>query len=138
MGRCGKLHDPGLLRAARIAAPLLGLAMVVNLSLPGEPAALFASGKCYSFQAENRLPESTTASPTQQGSGLNTKQTETVRKQQIASDSVKLLQMAVELKAEMDKSSKDTLSLNIVRKADAITRLAHDLKEEMKQNSGEN
>ena len=42
MKMLGRLHDPGPLRVVRTAAPLLGLAMVINLSLPGEPAALFA------------------------------------------------------------------------------------------------
>jgi len=44
--------------------------------------------------------------------------------------------MAVDLKAEVDKTSKDTLSLNVIRKADAIERLAKTVKEKMKQNPG--
>jgi hypothetical protein len=58
------------------------------------------------------------------------------RKKQIADDSAKLLKLATELKAEVDKTSKDTLSLNVIRKADEIEKLAHDVKEKMKLSIG--
>ena len=54
------------------------------------------------------------------------------RKKQIADDTARLLQLATELKAEADKTNKETLSLNIIRKADTIEKLAHDVKEKMK------
>jgi hypothetical protein len=54
------------------------------------------------------------------------------RKKQIADDSTKLLNMAIALKAEVDKTTKDTLSLNVIRKADEIEKLAHNVKEKMK------
>jgi hypothetical protein len=44
--------------------------------------------------------------------------------------------MAAELKAEVDKTTKDTLSLNVIRKADEIERLAHNVKEKMKLTVG--
>lgn len=56
----------------------------------------------------------------------------TVRQKQIGADSAKLLKLATELKTEVDKTTKDTLSLNVIRKADEIEKLAHDVKEEMK------
>jgi len=40
--------------------------------------------------------------------------------------------MAIVLKAEVDKTTKDTLSLNVIRKADEIEKLAHSVKEKMK------
>jgi hypothetical protein len=54
------------------------------------------------------------------------------RKKQIADDSIKLLKLATDLKSEVDKTTKDTLSLNVIRKADEIEKLAHDVKEKMK------
>ena len=54
------------------------------------------------------------------------------RKKQIADDSTKLLKLATDLKTEVDKTTKDTLSLNVIRKADEIEKLAHDIKEKMK------
>jgi len=44
--------------------------------------------------------------------------------------------MAVELKAAVDKTNKDTLSLNVIRKADAIERLAKTVREKTKQGAG--
>jgi len=58
------------------------------------------------------------------------------RKRQIADDSAKLLKLATDLKAEVDKTTKDTLSLNVIRKADEIERLAHNVKEKMKLTVG--
>jgi len=60
------------------------------------------------------------------------------RKKEIADDSSRLLKLAIDLKAEVDKTNKDTLSLNVIRKADAIEKLAHDVKEKMKLSIGSN
>ena len=60
------------------------------------------------------------------------------RKKQIADDSAKLLKMAFDLKAEVDKTNKDTLSLDVIRKAEAIEKLARDVKEKMKVSIGYN
>jgi len=54
------------------------------------------------------------------------------RKKQIADDSARLLKLATDLKAEVDKTSKDTLSLGVIRKAEEIEKLAHSVKEKMK------
>jgi nitric oxide reductase activation protein len=54
------------------------------------------------------------------------------QKKQITSDSSQLLNMAIALKAEVDKTNKDTLSLNVIRKADEIEKLAHSVKEKIK------
>jgi len=54
------------------------------------------------------------------------------RRKQIADDSTKLLKLATDLKTEVDKTTKDTLSLNVIRKADEIEKLAHNVKEKMK------
>jgi len=58
------------------------------------------------------------------------------RKKQLADDSAKLLALAVALKAEVDKTNKDTLSLSVIRKADEIEKLAHNVKEKMKLTVG--
>ena len=56
------------------------------------------------------------------------------RQKKLKEDTAKLLELANELKAAVDKSNKDTLSLDVVRKADAIEKLAHSVKEGMKGN----
>jgi hypothetical protein len=58
------------------------------------------------------------------------------RKKQISDESSQLLAMALSLKAEVDKTSKDTLSLKVIRKADEIERLAKNVKEKIKQGGG--
>lgn len=57
---------------------------------------------------------------------------ETQRKKAISVESTQLLAMAVALKAEVDKTNKDMLSLNVIRKADEIEKLAHTVKEKTK------
>jgi hypothetical protein len=47
------------------------------------------------------------------------------QKQQIASECSDLLKMATDLKSAVDKTTKDTLSVTVVRKASAIEQLAH-------------
>jgi len=54
------------------------------------------------------------------------------RQKQIVSDTQKLLALANQLKEDVDKSNKDTLSLDVIRKADEIEKLAHSVKEKMK------
>ena len=61
---------------------------------------------------------------------------ESDRKKVIADQSAQLLEMALALKAEVDKTTKDTLSLNVIKKTDEIEKLAKSVKEKMKQNSG--
>lgn len=58
------------------------------------------------------------------------------RKRQINADSARLLKLATDLKTEVDKTGKDTLSLGVIRKADEIEKLAHDVKEKMKLSVG--
>jgi hypothetical protein len=58
------------------------------------------------------------------------------RKKQIVDDSTKLLKLATDLKAEVDKTDKDTLSLNVIRKAEEIEKLAHNVREKMKLTVG--
>ena len=56
----------------------------------------------------------------------------TDRQKQLVLDTQKLLALANELKSEVDKSNKDTLSLDVIRKADEIEKLARSVKEKMK------
>ena len=58
------------------------------------------------------------------------------RKKQISDDSARLLKLATELKSEVDKTTKDTLSLGVIRKAEEIEKLAHAVKEKMKPTAG--
>jgi nitric oxide reductase activation protein len=54
------------------------------------------------------------------------------RQAAIKTDAEKLLKLAVELKASVDKSNENLLSMDVVKKAEEIERLAHSVKDKMK------
>lgn len=54
------------------------------------------------------------------------------RHKRLQDDSAKLLQMATDLKSEVDKTPKDELSLIVIRRATDIEKLAHDIREREK------
>ena len=56
----------------------------------------------------------------------------TERQKVIVADTTRLLQLATELKTEVDKSNKDQLSLSVVKKAEEVEKLARAVKEKMK------
>jgi hypothetical protein len=58
------------------------------------------------------------------------------RQQDIRKDTDRLLQLATELKAAVDKSNENTLSLDVVRKAEEVEKLAKQVKEKMKEGVG--
>jgi hypothetical protein len=54
------------------------------------------------------------------------------RQTQLVADTDKLLQLATELKAEVGKTDKDTLSLTVIKKTEQIEKLAKSVREKMK------
>lgn len=54
------------------------------------------------------------------------------RRKRLLDDTAKLVELSNELKTDVEKASKDQLSLEVVRKAAEIEKLAHDVKERMK------
>ncbi len=54
------------------------------------------------------------------------------RQTSLQKDTDKLLQLAQELKASVDKSNENTLSLQVIKKAEEIEKLAHNVKEKMR------
>ena len=54
------------------------------------------------------------------------------RQKRLVADTEKLLALATDLKEQVDKSTKDTLSVDVIKKADEIEKLAHSVKERMK------
>jgi len=54
------------------------------------------------------------------------------RQKQLVADTNKLLQLATELKSEVDKTNKDVLSVDVIKKADKIEKLAKSVKDRMK------
>lgn len=58
------------------------------------------------------------------------------RQQDIRDDTIRLFQLATELKAAVDKTNENMLSLDVVRKADEVEKLAKKVKEKMKESIG--
>ena len=54
------------------------------------------------------------------------------RQQDLKKDTDKLLELATELKQYVDKTNENMLSLEVIKKAEAIEKLAHSVKEKMK------
>jgi len=54
------------------------------------------------------------------------------RQKRLVADTDKLLELATDLKQQVDKTNKDTLSVDVIKKADEIEKLAHSVKERMK------
>jgi hypothetical protein len=49
-----------------------------------------------------------------------------------------LLKLATDLKAEVDKSTKDTLSLGVIRKAEEVEQMARGMKDRYRVSAGVN
>ena len=58
------------------------------------------------------------------------------RKRQITEDAAKIVELATDLKNEIDKTDKDQLSVTVIRKAEMIEKLAKGVKEKMKLTTG--
>ncbi len=54
------------------------------------------------------------------------------RQKRLVADTNKLLVLATELKQDVDKTNKDVLSVDVIKKADEIEKLARSVKERMK------
>ncbi len=60
------------------------------------------------------------------------KQRNVQRQQEIKRDTDKLLELATQLKQYVDKTNENIISLDVIRKADEIEKLAKSVKEKMK------
>jgi hypothetical protein len=96
-------------------AAMLGLGLVVTAGAPAQSPSAETQDAPPAAAAQ---PPKPAADPAQQ---------------QLEKDTADLLQLVQELKVEIDKAGSDTLSLAALRKADAIQKLAKNLKEKMKE-----
>jgi hypothetical protein len=138
--RCNWPAGAGRPHWGRISACLAGMAILAGAAQPGQQTPARNPDKPYLLPEANRLPDvNQQMEMREQASKPETYAAANVeRKKQISDDSTRLLKLATELKTEVDKTTKDTLSLNVIRKADEIERLAHNVKEKMKLTVGAN
>jgi sRNA-binding protein len=127
------VHMPGSLICA--AGILLYLAMASPLAIAAQAPS--QAPQPQDQQNSNQAAAPTQAAPAVQGTeaakppAVLSSDPVQRRKDQIAVDTAQLDQLANELKVEMDKSTKDTLSLNVIKKAKEIEKLAHKLRDEI-------
>ncbi len=57
-----------------------------------------------------------------------------MRQKELKNDSEKLLEMATELKQYVDKTNESVLSVEVIRRAEAIEKLAKNVREKMRGN----
>ncbi len=55
------------------------------------------------------------------------------RQQELKKDTDKLLELATELKQDVDKTNENTLSVDVIKKAEEIEKLAHSVKDKMRR-----
>jgi hypothetical protein len=140
-GPSGPFRQPAGARSLALCALLLGGSTTLGLAQatapaqgaqqPKPPAAASSEPAKPSPDAAATAAADSAAKPAAQPDANLTPQ-----QKQLAEDTAQLLTLANELKAEMDKSSKDTLSLNVVKKADQIEKLARKVRAEMRASIG--
>jgi hypothetical protein len=120
------------------AVGLLSLVGAIAFSLPAQQSPSQNPEKPYLLPEANRPPDSNDQAKMseQKEKKANADPANAERKRQIADDSARLLELAKGLKAEVNKTNKDMLSLSVIRKAELIEKLAHSMKEKTKQESG--
>lgn len=112
---------------------LLTLLVAAQQAPPGSP------DRPYLMPEANRLPDKNDQMQMrqeQQVKNASYAAANIERRKQIADDAARLVELATELKKEIDKTDKDTLSINVIRKAEMIEKLAKGVKEKMKLTAG--
>ena len=124
-GRYGKMQSRGKGRGAMAAC---GAVVWLLMALPSAAQSSPTAPPAEKTQGAALSAANSQAAPPPSG--------EAVRKKELAEDSARLLQLANDLKAEVDKTNKDILSMSVVRKAEEIERLARAMKEKTKAAGG--
>jgi len=123
---------------------ILGSAVVMVLFL-GAGVATYGQDSQRSIQASPPIPHTRPGPPSgaipaaDNDSGISpamqaqqTKFRSKDRQKQLLRDTDELLQLATELKAEVNKTNENVLSIDVMRKADEIEKLAKSVKNQMK------
>jgi hypothetical protein len=122
----------------RAVACIATLATLSAAAQHGQQMGIFDPNKMYAINQANRLPDVNDQMAMRQQAEEQKKfeDLNALRRKQLTQESAALLKLAADLKAEMDKTDKDTLNLNIIRKADEIQKLAQEVENTMKVSVG--
>jgi hypothetical protein len=121
--------------SAIYAAIFTGLFALALAPMAGKT--LIQQNGTYVPNAVNRMPDANDRDKMQQQQSdeARIEAANAERKKQITADSDKLLKMATDLKDELDKTGKDTLSVDTIHKIDAIEKLARGMKDKLRLRS---
>ncbi|HET6844206.1 MAG TPA: hypothetical protein VFK06_21375 [Candidatus Angelobacter sp.] len=110
----------------RTILPIMAFLLVISLQVSVMHRAFAASPpQAQSFPPAGQLERDMEA--------RRLKEANKKRQEEIRQDTVKLFQLAAELKDAVDKSDENMLSLDVVKKADEVEKLAKKVKEKMKE-----
>jgi hypothetical protein len=120
----------------------LGLVVAGALLLGAEGLHVHAAEKS-ALQVQSTIPKGVPMSTPDDAAGAPSKmdprlegQRERIwkddRRKRLVADTDKLLQLATELKVDVDKSSPNELSVTVIEKATEMEKLSHDVKERMR------
>ena len=124
----------GGLRALALALGLMAILPLASAQTPQDSNPQNTPPPADSKSADAKAPDAKkTESPTPPAKPKDeAAQREDERQAKIVADTERLYAMIQDLKAEVAKSSKDTLSVSVVKKASEIEKLARSLKERMR------
>jgi pyruvate/2-oxoglutarate dehydrogenase complex dihydrolipoamide acyltransferase (E2) component len=131
----GNSGHPRMRHWGRLLACLAAIAVLVGAAKPGQqqsaPSTAPASPAATPAPAASPQPanlDRQTATP----APVSTDALRAQRQRQIAAQSASLLKLATDLKSEVDKTTQDTLSISVIRRADDVERVAHFVREKAK------
>ena len=102
------------------------LAFVLTAALPSDLSAFHATGPAAHAEGRHRRR----AAPRMERDMA--KKANQARQADLRRDTEKLLKLATELKESVDKTNESTLSVDVIKKAEEIEKLAHSVKDKMK------
>lgn len=117
---------------SRNAFALLLLSLVIT---SGAPAGLSGSYGALAFAQGRRDPFGDRRQPTQEEIKLQKAQAKAQKKERYDSlkkDTDQLLALATELKEDVDKTTEDTLSLDVIKKTEQVEKLAKQVRDKMR------
>jgi hypothetical protein len=125
-----------LVAVGALAAAGVGLRRVHAQSTPSasaaEPQNAATADEKPGAAAEN--PPTSAAAPVAKPSEASSPEQQ--RKQEVANECANLLKMATDLKTEVDKTTKDELSIAVVRKAGELEQFAHKVRGDTRLTAG--
>ena len=111
---------------------VIGVVLMVGVSGPVSGGQLQQIQQGQRFPGQSREPDGVDPNTDQHRLEQQESIRSTERQKRLVADTDKLLALATDLKQQVDKTNKNILSVDVIKKADEIEKLAHSVKERMK------